>query len=114
MLPVEVTEAFHLAFLSALQQSVEARQFVLKGGANLRFYYDSFRYSEDIDLDVPFAQASLFTLKVQRAFESPLLARLLRSMNISIAELNPKDRTSTKEKDPGNGQSCGSYRCIVD
>jgi len=44
-------ELFHLVFLRALVAKGEDKAlFCLKGGCNLRFYFESIRYSEDIDL----------------------------------------------------------------
>ena len=47
-------ELFHLVFLRALVAKGEDKTLIaLKGGCNLRFYFDSVRYSEDIDFDSP-------------------------------------------------------------
>ena len=48
----ELREAFHLQFLSRLLKLSDPRLYVLKGGANLRFFHGSPRHSEDMDLDV--------------------------------------------------------------
>ena len=49
--PRKAIELFHLVFLRALVAKNEDRGLVsLKGGCNLRFYFASVRYSEDIDL----------------------------------------------------------------
>ena len=45
-------EAFHLLFLERLLKLTEPSLFVLKGGLNLRFFFNSPRYSEDMDFDV--------------------------------------------------------------
>ena len=45
-------EIFHLEFLRWLGRKVKVHFYALKGGANLRFFFNSFRYSEDMDLDV--------------------------------------------------------------
>ena len=45
-------EAFHLGFLRALGRSLPPHAYALKGGSNLRFFFGSVRYSEDMDLDV--------------------------------------------------------------
>jgi hypothetical protein len=44
----QVVELFHLAFLQVLQARLDQARYVLKGGANLRYFFDSVRYSEDI------------------------------------------------------------------
>jgi hypothetical protein len=45
-------EIFHFLFLERLLKIADPRLFVLKGGVNLRFFFNSPRYSEDMDLDV--------------------------------------------------------------
>jgi hypothetical protein len=36
----QVIELFHVAFLDALQQRLERGRWILKGGANLRYFFD--------------------------------------------------------------------------
>lgn len=48
----KVIELFHVAFLDVLSKRVDRRRYVLKGGANLRYFFGSLRYSEDLDLDL--------------------------------------------------------------
>jgi predicted nucleotidyltransferase component of viral defense system len=96
--PVQISEIFHLAFLGVLQGVAGAGSFALKGGGNLRFYFRSLRYSEDIDLDGFARDTAAFSRKVEKAFASPQLAKLLALFDIKLAYLNPKDRTTTKEK----------------
>lgn len=49
---LQLRELFHLEFLRWFGRKVKAEFYVLKGGSNLRFFFNSFRYSEDMDLDV--------------------------------------------------------------
>jgi hypothetical protein len=49
--PLQKREVFHLLFLRELVRTVPLSAFVLKGGTNLRFFFGSIRYSEDMDLD---------------------------------------------------------------
>ena len=48
---LQVREVFHLEFLRALSRMLKAENYALKGGVNMRFFYQSNRYSEDMDLD---------------------------------------------------------------
>ena len=48
--PHQQREIFHLLFLERLLKVSDPRAFVLKGGANLRFFFGSPRYSEDLDV----------------------------------------------------------------
>ncbi|NBT59567.1 hypothetical protein EBT16_12360 [bacterium] len=45
-------EVFHFFFLEWLQRVSDPKIYVLKGGVNLRFFFQSPRFSEDMDIDV--------------------------------------------------------------
>ncbi len=49
---LDLREIFHLEFLRLFSRKVKQSFFALKGGSNLRFFFKSFRYSEDMDLDI--------------------------------------------------------------
>lgn len=49
--PLQLRELFHLEFLRWFSREVQARFYSLKGGSNMRFFFKSLRYSEDMDLD---------------------------------------------------------------
>jgi len=48
---LQLREVFHLEFLRWFGKRVRTNYYALKGGVNLRFFFNSFRYSEDMDLD---------------------------------------------------------------
>lgn len=50
--PLQIREIFHHEFLRWFGRKVKADYYALKGGVNLRFFFNSTRYSEDMDLDV--------------------------------------------------------------
>lgn len=41
----QIIEFFHLAFLQVLQARLNQTRYVVKGGANLRYFFESLRYS---------------------------------------------------------------------
>jgi len=45
-------EIFHLEFLRWFGHKADAKYYALKGGVNMRFFFSSLRYSEDMDIDV--------------------------------------------------------------
>ncbi len=49
---LQIREIFHLEFLRWFSKKIEAQNYALKGGINLRFFFQSIRYSEDMDLDI--------------------------------------------------------------
>ena len=64
----ETVELFHLQFVRALGAGPDKAKYAIKGGCNLRFYFGSIRYSEDLDLDVRFiGQAQNLVRSVCRA-----------------------------------------------
>ena len=50
--PLQMREVFHLEFLRWFSRKLAAEEYVLKGGVNLRLFFKSIRYSEDMDIDV--------------------------------------------------------------
>lgn len=50
--PLQIREIFHLEFLRWFGRKLEGNDYALKGGVNLRFFFRSIRYSEDMDLDI--------------------------------------------------------------
>lgn len=98
VLPIQIAESFHLAFLQALATRVNQAAWALKGGANLRFFYASERFSEDIDLDTFDIEPWAFQERVDQTLSSDLLARTLRTLGTHIDHLNPKERSGTKSK----------------
>lgn len=90
----QLREVFHLLFLAQLLKTSDPRFYVLKGGFNLRFFFRSPRYSEDMDIDV--LSGSVATLKKNgyKILDGAPLRRALRSYGIS--ELLLSDREKAK------------------
>lgn len=98
MNPVEIAESFHLAFLQALATRANLSAWALRGGGNLRFFYGSERFSEDIDLDTFDIEPWAFQDRVDQTLASDLLGRTLGLLGSRIDYLNPKERSETKSK----------------
>jgi predicted nucleotidyltransferase component of viral defense system len=49
--PLQIREIFHIEFLRWLGRKIKPENYAVKGGTNLRLFFKSFRYSEDMDLD---------------------------------------------------------------
>ena len=79
---LEIREACHLCFLRMLVKSVSLSSVVLKGGCNLRFFFGSIRYSEDIDLDVQNLEVHALRETVISILESDALGFSLRAYGI--------------------------------
>ena len=79
---LRLREVFHLTFLRELVRSVPLSAFALKGGSNLRFFFESPRYSEDMDLDAMGIPVHLLRDKVMTILASRALLDSLRTFGI--------------------------------
>jgi predicted nucleotidyltransferase component of viral defense system len=95
----QAVEMFHLVFLRALVAKGEDKSlFALKGGCNLRFYFGSVRYSEDIDLDVTVVSKETLKNKVGKLLQSPLVASPLTSVGLQVLETSTPKQTDTTQR----------------
>lgn len=94
----QAIEVFHLSFLQVLQRRFDPARYVLKGGANLRYFFDSVRYSEDIDLDLVGADPWRLEDKVDDVLDSPALRRILLSAGLAIEESSKPKQTETTRR----------------
>jgi predicted nucleotidyltransferase component of viral defense system len=92
---IQVREFFHLVFLRALVRSISPSTFALKGGVNLRFFFGSIRYSEDMDIDVSGIAVHALREKVMKVLESSGLVDTLRTLGIE--DLRLPDMTRAKQ-----------------
>ena len=95
--PVQLREIFHLVFLMALVRSVPLSTFALKGGVNLRFFFGSIRYSEDMDIDVSGLAVNVLSEKVMKVLKSPGLADTLRTFGVDDLQLPDMTRAKQTE-----------------
>jgi hypothetical protein len=94
----QVVELFHLHFVRLLSVGPDKGRFALKGGCNLRFFFESVRYSEDIDLDVTRMPVHTLKEKVTKLLGGPALALPLKSRGISIIEASAPKQTETTQR----------------
>lgn len=94
----QIIELFHVAFLDALSQRLDPTRYVLKGGANLRYFFGSVRYSEDLDLDMNGVQPWRMEEKVDGVLQSGGLATLLRVGGLAAPEFTKPKQTETTQR----------------
>lgn len=94
----QVIECFHLALLEVLPRHLKREHYVVKGGTNLRYFFKSVRYSEDIDFDANIDEQWQVTEKVGAAINSSALALILRQQDIKIANINSAKQTETTQR----------------
>ena len=85
-------EVFHFLFLERLLRIADPRVFVLKGGINLRFFFGSPRYSEDMDLDVLAGAVGTLRQNGYRILRDPAFAKVLATYGIAELRLGDPAR----------------------
>lgn len=94
----QTIEFFHIAFLAVLGTRLDPARYVLKGGANLRYFFASERYSEDIDLDLIRPVPWNIEGQVDAALKSPALRSLLAIGGLTLAEHTSAKQTETTHR----------------
>lgn len=94
----QYVELFHLLFLDQLGRKMDKNLYALKGGCNLRFYFNSIRYSEDIDIDINTIQLNTLQNKVQKILESNPFKQILRASQIEILQISASKQTETTQR----------------
>jgi len=88
----QIREVFHFCFLERLLKLSDPSIYILKGGVNLRFFFNSPRYSEDMDIDV--LAGSVATLKKNgyKILQDAAFKRSLRLFDIEDIEINDPNK----------------------
>ena len=94
----QAVELFHLHFVRLLCSGPDKERFAIKGGCNLRFFFESVRYSEDIDFDVERIPVHTLREKVGRILEGPALRLPLKSRGITVGEVSAPKQTETTQR----------------
>jgi predicted nucleotidyltransferase component of viral defense system len=93
---VAVREAFHVHLLRELVRSIDPSLFRLKGGVNLRLFFGSIRYSEDIDLDGDRGARPALKREVGRLLHDAAFLRQLAALGIRGVEARPGPNKDTE------------------
>jgi predicted nucleotidyltransferase component of viral defense system len=91
-------EIFHLLFLRAFGARVDKALFALKGGSNLRFFFKSIRYSEDMDLDIQTMAVGTLRNNVNRLLDAPAFVQQLRAQGLELTGASQPKQTATTQR----------------
>ncbi|MCX5643056.1 MAG: nucleotidyl transferase AbiEii/AbiGii toxin family protein [Candidatus Omnitrophica bacterium] len=80
--PLQFREIFHLEFLRRFAREIKRGQYALKGGSNLRFFFNSVRYSEDMDLDINGIEVAILKETVLKILGTSSFQEILRPFGI--------------------------------
>lgn len=94
----QAVEFFHVAFLDALSKRLDPARYIVKGGANLRYFFGSLRYSQDIDLDMNGVEPWQLADKVDGVLASGALNALIRIGGLAVGEVTKPKQTDTTRR----------------
>jgi predicted nucleotidyltransferase component of viral defense system len=94
----QAVEIFHLLFLRALKNYVNSSFYALKGGCNLRFFFESIRYSEDIDLDISVISVQTLSKNVDKLLYNPSFLHTLLAYGLEVTDVSPTKQTQTVQR----------------
>lgn len=98
---LQLRELFHLEFLRWFSRKIEAKFYSLKGGSNMRFFFKSIRYSEDMDLDIIRIEIHILKDIVMNILENRNFQDALRPFgieNITTPDMARAKQTGTTQR----------------
>ncbi len=96
--PRQYVELFHLLFLSQLGRKLDKKLYALKGGCNMRFYFNSIRYSEDMDIDIQTINKETLHKNVNQILGSTPFKHILQTYNMEILNTSAPKQTPTTQR----------------
>lgn len=94
----QFVELFHLLFLNQLSRKLDKKCYALKGGANMRFFFMSPRYSEDIDFDLQGIRVDILRKKVNAILNSSPFYEILQTRGLRIERITEPKQTETTQR----------------
>ena len=91
-------ELFHLLFLSQLGRKLDKKLYAIKGGCNMRFYFNSIRYSEDMDIDIQIINKDTLYKNVNQILNSTPFKYILQTHDMEILNTSTPKQTSTTQR----------------
>jgi len=94
----QAVELFHLVLLSHLGRKIDKQNWSLKGGCNLRFFFGSPRYSDDMDLDVRDLPVDVLRAKVNAILSGKPFQTILATRGVSVEHVTVHKQTETTQR----------------
>src|SRR5579871_1037177 len=96
--PRQCVELFHLLFLSQLGRKIDKKLFAVKGGCNMRFYFNSIRYSEDMDIDIQTINKDTLYKNVNQILSSTPFKYILQTYDMEVLNFSAPKQTPTTQR----------------
>lgn len=91
-------ECFHLSLLRILEARLNRANWVVKGGVNLRAWFGSRRYSQDLDLDGVGSAPHVLRDRFDKVLLSRPLGALLASQGLELVRISKPKQTDTTQR----------------
>lgn len=95
---VQHIECFHLILLRMMEARVNRATWVVKGGVNLRAWFASRRYSEDLDLDAVGSAPHVLRDRFDQVVRSRPFVELLASHGLTVTRISTPKQTETTQR----------------
>jgi predicted nucleotidyltransferase component of viral defense system len=95
---IRAVEKFHLLFLAQFGARMDKKLYALKGGCNLRFFWKSIRYSQDIDFDVHTVARDTLRKNVNQILGAPGFRRILIGSKLELTRISEAKQTDTTQR----------------
>lgn len=98
---LQLREVFHLEFLRWFGKRVRTNYYALKRGVNLRFFFNNFRYSEDMNLDIHTIKVEELRDVVMKTLQSASFQDSLKSFGIErviFPDIKKAKQTQTTQR----------------
>ncbi len=92
---LQLRELFHLEFLRWFGRKVRPGHYAVKGGVNIRLFFKSPRYSEDIDIDLRGLSGEALKKQVMGILQAPSFRRNFAPFGIK--DILPPDLAAAKQ-----------------
>lgn len=96
--PKQSAEVFHLVLLDQVGRKLDKLKWALKGGCNLRFFFKSPRYSDDMDLDVQGVPVDALREKVRSILSGKPFKTILQVRGIAVEHVTEHKQTETTQR----------------
>ena len=93
----EIAELFQLHALTAMTEALGRGAFVVAGAANCRFYYNSPRYADDLEIEIAGIAAPDVLKRIDQVIRSPLLIRTLVVDGISVESWDQSVQSTARD-----------------
>ena len=95
---IAIVEAFHLTCLRVLERRYDRAKYVVKGGVNIRAWFASRRYSEDMDIDAIAGTPHVLETAFDKIVAGKDMEMLLAHQGISIDRMTKPKQTDTTQR----------------